>query len=141
MLNEENLYGYIINFDNGCHIQVDLLHGQLFKSPVTTASYPQVISVRSTKMKLLCYLLENAFETIVSREEILEKVWEASNLSSSYQRLVQVATKLKEELLYLDAPANFITYCRGKGYTINCSKILRLYSNTIYDNEKTTNLL
>lgn len=135
MPSENELYGYIIKFDNGCRIYVDLLHGQLLKLPVTRNSHPQVISVRSTKLKLLCYLLENANKTIVSREEILQKVWEASNLSSSYQRLVQVTRKFKEELSYLDAPINFITYYRGKGYTINCSQILRLNINPIYSDE------
>lgn len=135
MPSENELYGYIIKFDNGCHIYVDLFHGQLLKLPITRKVPPQVISVRSTKLKLLCYLLENANKNIVSREEILQKVWEASNLSSSYQRLVQVTSKFKEELSFLDAPINFITYYRGKGYTINCSQILRLNVKPIYCDE------
>jgi DNA-binding response OmpR family regulator len=135
MLKEENLYGYIIKFDNGYHIQVDLLSGQLLMIPVTKKSQPQVISAKSTKMKLFCYLLEKANNHYVSREELLREVWEASNLSSSYQRLSQVTAKLIEELLYLNAPIDFITYCRGKGYTINCSQILRLHFSAINCNE------
>ncbi|WP_114194682.1 winged helix-turn-helix domain-containing protein [Edaphovirga cremea] len=135
MLKKENLYGYIIKFDNGYHIQVDLLSGQLLMIPVTKKSQPQVISAKRTKMKLLCYLLEKANNNYVSREELLREVWEASNLSSSYQRLSQVTTKLTEELLYLNAPIDFIIYCRGKGYTINCSQILRLHFNAINCNE------
>lgn len=137
MSNQKIHYGYVINFDNGCHIQVELLHGRLLIIPAAKKSQPKVLLLKSTKMKLLCYLLENAKCNIVSREELLLNVWEASNLSSSYQRLLQVVAKLKEELFFLGAPADFIDYSRGKGYRINCKQILCL-SFDVSDSCETT---
>lgn len=130
MWSENNHYGYVIKFDNGCYLQVDLLHKQLVRMTTAKKDEPKIMAVRTTKMKLLCYLLENANKAIVSREELLSNVWEASSLSSSYPRLLQVVNKLKEDLHFLDVPSDFITYSRGKGYTITCSNILRLYFNT-----------
>lgn len=130
MLNKDNHYGYVIKFDNGCYLQVDLLHRNLVKMTTTKKDEPKVISMRVTKMKLLCYLLEKANHRIVSREELLSNVWEASSLSSSYPRLLQVVNKLKEDLHYLGVPNDFITYYRGSGYRINCGHILSLYFNT-----------
>jgi DNA-binding winged helix-turn-helix (wHTH) protein len=129
MLNKYNHYGYVIKFENGCYLQVDLLHKNLVKMSIAKKDAPKVISMRTTKMKLLCYLLEKAKNKIVSREELLSNVWEASSLSSSYPRLLQVINKLKEDLKYLEVPSEFITYYRGIGYSIICTHILNLYFN------------
>ncbi|WP_431224304.1 winged helix-turn-helix domain-containing protein [Serratia sp. L9] len=130
MLNKENHFGYIIKFDSGSHFQVDLLHNQLVRMSTAKNEELKIVSVRSTKMKLLCYLLEKAKNNIVSREELLSNVWEASSLSSSYPRLLQVVNKLKEDLQLLGVPSDFINYDRGKGYSLNCSQLLYLYFNT-----------
>lgn len=130
MLIKDNHFGYVIKFENGCYLQVDLLHNQLIRMTTTKKDEPKTLSLRTTKMKLLCYLLENANNSTVSREELLSNVWEASSLSSSYPRLLQVVNKLKEDLQFLDVPNDFITYYRGKGYNITCSEILQLYFNT-----------
>ncbi|MHA7845134.1 winged helix-turn-helix domain-containing protein [Serratia sp. D1N4] len=130
MPDKNNHYGYLIKFDNGCCLQVDLLHKSLFKVTTTKKDEPRTLSVRTTKMKLLCYLLEKANNIIVSREELLSNVWEASSLSSSYPRLLQVVKKLEEDLQYLGVPDDFINYSRGEGYSITCKYILKLYFKT-----------
>ncbi|MBL5825929.1 winged helix-turn-helix domain-containing protein [Serratia fonticola] len=126
---ENRLFGFLIDSD----IQVDIKGNRVFK--ITTDKSDQgyvfiVVSLKSITMKLLTYLLIHAKDKEVSREELLRQVWEGNDLSSSNQRLWQVAKELRSRLSLIGIPEGFIESPRGQGYKINNSSIIGLYYET-----------
>ncbi|SFD41639.1 winged helix-turn-helix domain-containing protein [Pragia fontium] len=120
------LHGFLIGSD----IQVDIDNKRLIRIS-SENSYKilnlSAVVLKDTVMKLLIFLLTHASDHIVSNEEILQKVWEENNLSSSNQRLWQVVTELKEKLSLIGMPQDFIINRRGEGYKINSTRITPLY--------------
>ncbi|MBK5144202.1 winged helix-turn-helix domain-containing protein [Budviciaceae bacterium BWR-B9] len=123
---DRDLFGFLINSD----IQVDIDNRRLTK--VSSEGTDNVISfgaitLKETMMRLLVYLLTHANDKAISRDEILVKVWDENNLTSSNQRLSQMIGELQSKLSIIGVPTDFITNVRGIGYKINGYYIRPLY--------------
>jgi DNA-binding winged helix-turn-helix (wHTH) protein len=122
-----DLFGFLID-DN---IQIDINSNRIVKISVDNANKSCVlgaVTLTDIMMNLLIYLLENSKGRVVSKEELLEKVWDEHELRSSTQRLWQIIKGLKSKLAIVGVPDDFISSCRGQGYIVQCSSIKTLYS-------------
>lgn len=120
------LYGFLIGRD----IHFDIENKCLYRLSTNGAEKNIVFATvyfNDTMMNLFLYLLEHARQKEVSKDELLEKIWEAHNLSPSTQRLWQVLNGLNKRLNMLGIPDGFIQYVRGKGYIIDYRDITPLY--------------
>lgn len=134
------LFGYIVNNE----FQIDAESGTVIKlynnidcGTHSDYHFSNYLKLHKTMMRLLLYLLENANFGYVSNRDILVHVWENYNLSSSSTRLIQVISKLKERLAVIGIDDSFIKASRGKGYTLQGSLIVPLYSFSGTDNRET----
>ncbi len=123
---DNKLHGFLIGSD----IQVDINNKRLIR--VSSGNSDKILNfsavvLKDIVMKLLIYILTNARDDVVSKEEILKNVWDDNNLSSSNQRLWQVVNELKEKLSLIGISPDFIVNQRGKGYKVNHSYITPLY--------------
>lgn len=123
---EVKLYGYLIGKD----IHFDLENKRLYR--VSLAGKEKNISfcatsINDTMLHLLLYLLANARKDVVTKDELLKKIWEDNNLTSSTQRLWQVINGLKEKLELMGLPEGFIKNIKGRGYIITSKDVLPLY--------------
>lgn len=117
-------YGFLI--DNS--IYIDIKKGCIFRIESEKDEKPMgVLYLNDTMMSLFVYLLKNARERHVNKEEVLKHVWDEHNLSSSGTRLWQVFTSLMDKLALLNLPDSLIAYEKRKGYFINHENILTLY--------------
>lgn len=120
------LYGYLIGKD----IHFDIDNKRLYR--VSMSGNEKKIAfcatnINETMMQLFLYLLANARAKMVTKEELLKKIWEENNLTSSTQRLWQVLNGLKLKLGLLGLPDDFIKNAKGRGYIITCDEIMPLY--------------
>ncbi|MBK5073681.1 winged helix-turn-helix domain-containing protein [Budviciaceae bacterium CWB-B4] len=123
---ERDLFGFLINSD----IQVDIDNRRLTK--VSSEGTDNVINfgaitLKETMMRLLVYLLTHANDVAISKDEILVKVWDENNLTSSNQRLSQMIGELQSKLSIIGVPTDFIINVRGVGYKVNGYCIRPLY--------------
>lgn len=89
----------------------------------------KVIYLNATLVRLLVLLLESRNDIVVSNDDILNNVWESNALSSSNQRLWHGIKELRQKLLAIGLPSDFILSVRGIGYVINSnSKVIPLFS-------------
>lgn len=123
---EIKLCGYLIGKD----IYFDLINKRLFRITLTGSEKNIafcIVNINSTMLHLLLYLLANARTDVVTKEELLEKIWEENYLTSSTQRLWQVLNGLKEKLQLMGLSEEFIKNIKGKGYVITSNEIFPLY--------------
>ncbi|WP_422731628.1 winged helix-turn-helix domain-containing protein [Leclercia pneumoniae] len=119
-------YAFLI--DNVIHI--DIKKGCIFRIDSVDKNNELslgILYLNDTMMSLLSYLLIHAQKRYITKEEVLIKVWDENNLSSSGTRLWQVFTTLKQKLALLHLPENLIKYEKRKGYIIKHDNILTLY--------------
>jgi DNA-binding winged helix-turn-helix (wHTH) protein len=120
------LHGFII----GSEIHFDILNQRLYRLPSRHADKSIVfvtIGLNKTMLELFLYLMKNAREQAVSKNELIQKVWEDNNLSCSSQRLWQVLNNLTKKLELLGLPADFISYSKNMGYRITDESIRPVY--------------
>jgi len=120
------LHGFII----GSEIHFDILNQRLYRLPSRHADKSIVfvtIGLNKTMLELFLYLMKNAREQAVSKNELIQKVWEDNNLSCSSQRLWQVLNNLTKKLELLGLPADFISYSKNVGYRITDESIRPVY--------------
>lgn len=121
------LYGFIINKD----IHFDIANKRIYRLSSSGAERNITfctIYLNETMIRLFIYLLEHANNKNITRDELLEKIWEEKNLSASSQRLWRVLQDLNEKLAMLGAEDEFIKNHKGKGYIVTCKDITALYS-------------
>ena len=120
------LYGFMI----GDEIHFDIHHRKLHRLPGSQSENNMIfgsVVFNDTMLKLFIYLLENGRDKNVSKEELFLNIWEASNLSSSTQRLWQVINNLSKKLSLVGLPSDFILNNKGRGYTINFEDVTPIY--------------
>lgn len=120
------LYGFLIGRD----IHFDIENKCLYRLSASGAEKNLIfgtIYFNDTMLNLFLYLLINARQQGVSKDELLKKIWEDHNLSPSTQRLWQVLNGLNKKLSMLGIPEGFIQYVKGKGYVIEYRDITPLY--------------
>lgn len=133
------LHGFII----GKEIHFDVATGRMYRLPSTGANKNFIfgtISFNETMLQLFLYLLKNARNREVTKEELLKQVWEKNDLSSSSQRLWQVLNNLNKKLNALGLPNDFIRNIKGSGYIINYLDITPIYyriSDLLSNSEQT----
>ncbi|MDE9619578.1 winged helix-turn-helix domain-containing protein [Citrobacter freundii] len=140
------LYGFMI----GDEIHFDISNRRLYR---LTGSHTEKslafasIYFNETMLRLFLYLLMNARNHPVTKEELFEKIWEAHSLSPSTQRLWQVLHNLNNKLGLLGLPPDFILNIRGRGYVINYPDVIPVYyrvselpTHAVRKREKTDNL-
>lgn len=115
------LFGYCI-YIHDIHIHVDLANGTIISS-----ANAETIKLRNTMMRLFVFLIENADGNYISNKDILYHVWDRHGLKSSNQRLWQVMQFLTNRLCMAGIPTDFIEHKTHIGYTVNLSKIMKLY--------------
>lgn len=123
------LYGYLIGKD----IHFDIENKRIYRVSLTGNEKNITFcatNVNDTMMHLFLYLLTNARTKMVTKEELLKKIWEENNLTSSTQRLWQVLNGLNVKLDLLGLPADFIKNTKGRGYIITYDEIMPLYYRT-----------
>ncbi|MGA5653521.1 winged helix-turn-helix domain-containing protein [Rahnella contaminans] len=114
MMNKERLFGYSIGNNIIVDIQRNIVFGIIHGKKI------QAITLRTTMMRLLIYMLETSGHRIVSNNEIMIQVWENHQLSASSQRLWQVMRELKKKLSLPGLPEEFIMRIESKGYFLKC---------------------
>lgn len=122
----EQRYGYFIIKE----IYFDINSKRLYRLPVVEKERCILFGsmfLNETAFRLLMYLLTKAHRKNVSKEELMEKVWEDYKLSSSSQRLCQVVRTLNTKLNQLGFNGEFIKNSRGKGYIIDCEEVTAVY--------------
>lgn len=120
------LYGFMI----GDEIHFDIHHRKLYRLPGSQSENNMIfgsVVFNDTMLRLFIYLLENGRDKNVSKEELFQNIWEASNLSSSTQRLWQVINNLSKKLSLVGLPGDFILNNKGRGYTINFEDVTPIY--------------
>ena len=121
-------FGFLIN-DN---IQVDIHHLRIIKLDMDDARKAYalnvcVIAIKDLHMMLLAYLLNNACEKPVNRDDIFKNVWDDRNFKSSSQILWSTLKELKTDLMMVGLDPDFIKSDRGAFYSINAHKVQALY--------------
>ncbi|MBL5825937.1 winged helix-turn-helix domain-containing protein [Serratia fonticola] len=140
---KEITYGYLLGDD----IKVDIGLGAITKmyfSRRLNYYTAEAIFIGDTAMQLLVYLLERAEHKVVTYSDILHDVWDQRDLVSSYKRLNQVISELRDKLEYVGLPSDFIITIRGQGYQINRTQAIKcLYSKLVVsgEDESTTHAL
>jgi len=126
-LKSAKVYGYMIESD----IQVNISQNRIINiTQLTNEKSRSVIRLRKTMMRLFIYLLENANGNVIGNEEILTNVWDNHGLSSSSQRLWQVMRCLKNKLIMMGIPEDFIIKAEKnhiKGFCINKDRVMPIY--------------
>ncbi|MGL4726906.1 MAG: winged helix-turn-helix domain-containing protein [Scandinavium sp.] len=120
------LHGFII----GREIHFDIHNQRLYRLPSRHADQSIVfvtIGLNKTMLELFLYLMRNARQRPVSKDELIRKVWEENNLSCSSQRLWQVLNNLSKKLELLGLPENFVIYVKGEGYRITDAQVRPVY--------------
>ncbi|WMY73540.1 winged helix-turn-helix domain-containing protein [Buttiauxella selenatireducens] len=120
------LYGYLIGKD----IHFDIENKRLYRVSLTGNEKNVAFcatNINDTMMHLFLYLLINARTKMVTKDELLKKIWEDNNLTSSTQRLWQVLNGLSAKLNLLGLPADFIKNTKGQGYIITYDEVMPLY--------------
>lgn len=120
------LHGYMI----GSEIHFDIANQRLYRLPSRYADKSIVfvaIGLNKTMLDLFLYLMKNARERAVSKDELIRNVWEANNLSCSSQRLWQVLNNLGKKLEMLGLPTDFISSSKGTGYRVTDETIRPVY--------------
>ena len=120
------LYGYLIGKD----IHFDIDNKRLYRVSLTGNDKNVAFcatNINDTMMQLFLYLLTHARTKRVTKEELLKKIWEENNLTSSTQRLWQVLNGLHAKLNLLGLPDDFIKNTKGRGYIITFDEIMPLY--------------
>lgn len=118
-----NLFGFLIGND----IQIDILNRRVIRVTSNQGLFFCAIILKKVMMDLLVYLLLNAIDDEVSKDELLKNVWEEKNLRASSQRLWQVINELKVNLVNIGFPIDFIVNIRGHGYKINYEFVKPIY--------------
>lgn len=121
------LHGFII----GREIHFDIFNQRLYRLPSRHADQSIVfvtIGLNKTMLALFLYLMRNARQRPVSKDELIRHVWEENNLSCSSQRLWQVLNNLRKKLELLGLPGDFVTYVKGEGYRIADEQIRPVYT-------------
>ncbi|MBB1199395.1 helix-turn-helix domain-containing protein [Enterobacteriaceae bacterium 89] len=120
------LYGYLIgrefhfDIENKCFYRLSSNGSE--RNLIFGATF-----FNDTMLNLFLYLLNNARNQPVTKEELLRSIWEANDLSPSTQRLWQVFTGLNKKIQMLGLPEGFIHYSRSQGYLIEYQDIIPLY--------------
>ncbi|MDE9619517.1 winged helix-turn-helix domain-containing protein [Citrobacter portucalensis] len=120
------LQGFMI----GREIFFDVKEARIFRLPVHKMDSIILfggIFLNNTMFRLLTYLMINAENRYVSRDELLSNVWEKYDLSASTQRLCKVVSNLNKKLSLLGLPADTIINVKGSGYIIRLDNIKPLY--------------
>lgn len=122
---ERKMYGFLIDeriiFDVG---NKKVIHYSFDESD--SPMFFKVVSLNDTQARLLRFLLVNRHQDIIDKSEIMLRVWDAWNLSSSNQRLWQSINTLRKKLSYLGVSDDFIKNVHGTGYSIDKNKVLSL---------------
>ena len=122
------LYGFLIGND----IHFDIENKQLYRISSNGSEKNIIfgtIFFNDTMLHLLVYMLVHGRNNHISKDELLEKIWEENKLSPSSQRLWQVLTALNKKLQILGLPEDFIKNVKGSGYIIEHTEIKPLYLN------------
>lgn len=125
---ERRMYGFLLDerilFDIGnkkiIHYSFDETESPMFF---------KAVSLNDTQSRLLRFLLLNRQRDIIDKTEIMQRVWDVCNLSSSNQRLWQSINGIRKKLSYLGLSDDFITNVHGNGYSIDKTKVLPLFVN------------
>lgn len=115
---ENKLYGFLIDQE----IMLDIVKKRLIRftdeSSVNSMTI-RVVSLNVTLVRLLTLLLASSSGMIISKDDILNNVWEKHDLSSSSQRLWHAIKELRRKLSAIGLPGDFILSVRDAGYSIN----------------------
>lgn len=120
------LHGFII----GGEIHFDIVNQRLYRLPSRHADKSIIfvtISLNKTMLELFLYLMNHARSRAVSKNELIQKVWEDNDLSCSSQRLWQVLNNLTKKLELLGLPADFISHSKQSGYRITDDSVCPIY--------------
>ncbi|HHQ6580104.1 winged helix-turn-helix domain-containing protein [Serratia fonticola] len=115
---ENKLFGFLIDEETLLDITKRRLVRFTDTSSVNSMTI-RVVSLNVTMARLLTLLLITGSETIISKDDILNNVWEGHNLSSSSQRLWHAINELRKKLSAVGISDDFILNVRDAGYSIN----------------------
>jgi len=85
------------------------------------------IQFNDTMMNLFLYLLLHGRDRVISKDELLKKIWEEKNLTPSSQRLWQVYTSLNKRIKELGVPEQLLQHIKRSGYTVNGDDVIPIY--------------
>jgi DNA-binding response OmpR family regulator len=124
---ENNLYGFLIDND----IQLDIANRRLVRiyteKTEKTMLFCAVMLNDITMELLVCLLNQHGKNKTLSKEELLENIWERNNISSSSQRLWQAIKELRAKLNVVGLPDDFIVNVKGVGYSSNGHVVTPLF--------------
>lgn len=115
---ENKLFGFLIDEETLLDITKRRLVRFTDTSSVNSMTI-RVVSLNVTMARLLTLLLITGSESIISKDDILNNVWEGHNLSSSSQRLWHAINELRKKLSAIGISDDFILNVRDAGYSIN----------------------
>ncbi|MFC0226153.1 winged helix-turn-helix domain-containing protein [Serratia aquatilis] len=120
------IYGFVIDEEVLLDINKRRLVRFTDESSVSAMTI-RVVTLNVNLVRLLTLLLMTNSDAIVSKDDILNNVWEAHNLSSSSQRLWHAINELRKKLSAVGLPADFIASVRDAGYYIDNHKVTAIF--------------
>lgn len=120
------IYGFLIDEE----VMLDITKKRLVRftdESSVSAMTIRVVSLNVNLVRLLSLLLMSNNDTVVSKGDILNNVWEEHNLSSSSQRLWHAMNELRRKLSAVGLPEDFISNVRDGGYFINNHRVTALF--------------
>ncbi|EMH4163333.1 helix-turn-helix domain-containing protein [Pluralibacter gergoviae] len=123
---DEGIYGFLIDD----RVLYDLKNSILIQYGIKDVDYPfyfKVVSLNKVQSRLLYFLLAQKNKNFVSKDEIMENVWEDVGLSSSTQKLWQSINDVRRKLSLFNLSGEIITNLHGIGYKIGNVKISSLH--------------
>ncbi|WP_337264253.1 MULTISPECIES: winged helix-turn-helix domain-containing protein [unclassified Serratia (in: enterobacteria)] len=123
---KDKVYGFLIDDEVILDINKRRLVRFTDESSVNAMTI-RMVSLNSNLVRLLSLLLMSSNDTMVSKNDILNHVWEEHNLSSSSQRLWHAINELKRKLSAVGLPSDFILNVRDGGYFINNHQVTTLF--------------
>ena len=109
------LIGYRI--DNKIHYSIEN------KTLFSLDNGEKIIPLRTTKARLLEYILSKSGESIITDQELLVNIWDKYGLSSSSQRLWLVMRELKTILCRFNVSDDLFTRVESNGYLVDSAFI------------------
>lgn len=122
--NNRELFGYLISKKVLVDIQS---HRLIALNNEKNTDERKIVSLRSTMMRLLLYMLSATPGQIISNDEIMLYVWDYFKLSSSNQRLWQVMQTLEQKLIQVGIEEEIIIKMKPNGYFVNSHLVTPLY--------------
>ncbi|WP_152562776.1 MULTISPECIES: helix-turn-helix domain-containing protein [unclassified Serratia (in: enterobacteria)] len=123
---ESKLFGFLLDED----IQLDIANKRLVCYRAETsedAMYFKVVTLNDIQLRLLLLLLGSEPGDVISKNDIINSIWEESLTHPSDQRLWYLIKVLRSKLASIGMSESFISNAHGVGYFLKGHEVSPIF--------------